>query len=193
MTTIIQHNDDGKGNVTDTKYSIYSTVFKPTDILINPTGLDALVAQNVDPSQWTLSGTYDAPVVSQLAASDYTAQLQTYQAQVLEKMGLAVSDYIMSRYPDRVQRSLGFLYTESVVKNQPDVTAAVQKAWDWTVTVIQGFYWFEQQVLAAQTIDDVNACTLDLTLYNATDPMVTMDSVLALQGLQVPVPPPAPK
>jgi len=190
MAIVVQQTSDGNGGVIDTPYTVYSNLFPAAAYIVNPTGMAELIAANVPSTQWTLSGTAAAPVVSQLATSDYNAQLLAYQIQACQNMGLAVSNYIESRYPDRVERSLGFLYSDGIAKNQPAVISAVQSAWNWTVSVIQGYYWYQAQVMACTTIPQVDACALNLQAYNATDPKVSMDSVLALQGLQVAIAPP---
>lgn len=184
MSTVFYQtfDKDGVTVLTSQSFNVYSTIFKDTDVLLNPAGIAALVQGNVDSSQWTLSGDYANPVVSQLSAADFTAQLQMVQGQILEVMGERTFSYIESKYVDRLQRCFTFLYTESSIKGQAQATALIQSAWDWTVSVVDGFYAARDKVLAAQKIADAQAVVLDLSPYDATDPKVTLEQVFAAQG-----------
>lgn len=190
MITVIQQTIDGGGNVTDVQYPVYSTLFPNGSFLVNPSGMAALIAANVPSTQWTITGTQEIPIVSQLATSDYNAQLQAYQIQACQAMGVSVFDYIEQRYPQRVQMSFAFLYSVGIAQNQPTLVALIQSAWAWTVTVIQGMYWYEQQVMSCTTIPQVDAVMFNLQSYNTTDPVVTLEAALNIMGQQIPLAPP---
>lgn len=150
--------------------------------LVNPPGLKILIANNVPQRFWKITADDVVEMSDQEKADVKAIDLETFRISYVESTGLQVQAYIEKHYADRKQRSLTFLYSEAQKIGDAASVALIQKAWDWVITVIQGYYLIKRQILTATTVDEIKGLVFDTASYDATDPLVTIEQVFALQG-----------
>lgn len=162
--------------------SVNTPDYDPTFWLIDPPGLDILIANKVPQKYWK----FDNDDIVEMEQSDkdviLAAELESYRVSYIESTGLQVQRYIEGHYVDRKQRTLTFLYSEAQRTDDVSTQAYIQKAWDWVITVIQGYYAIKRQIITAKTIEEIRALIFDPNVYDITDPKVTIEQVFLLQG-----------
>lgn len=89
---------------------------------------------------------------------------------------------LAAHYPVTDLLSLTRLYSKSLNEQLTERSAYLEQLSDWTDQLYGFFYTARTQVIAAATVDDVYAVTIDLTAWEAADPQVTYEAAMAITG-----------
>ena len=147
--------------------------------------LCTLLAQRIPPEQFQLWGLdvhwmapeYDTPenraIVEDVIANYTTLAVAVAAAECLSKINQAVNAYICSHYDLGTQASLQAIYVQPTTPQAAkDLLLTV---WDWAQSVLVYYYAQKAEITASP---DPVAVTWDFSQFDATDPGVTLQSLL---------------
>jgi hypothetical protein len=98
-------------------------------------------------------------------------------ARVLE---LASQGYVGNHYDMGAQTSMNALLTEAIAYGLVNRAACIGTVLNWVKNVIGYYNDRRDAVMDAVTLAELEAVTWDFTIYDATDPKVTLKQVLAI-------------
>lgn len=174
--TGVQAFSDAVINRTTFKYlvGVDQTAYDSKDWLINP---DLTPVAGVPQKYWKV--VVDAVAVmddAEKAVVDANV-LQSTIDQVVAQFTYDINKYISTHYNLGQQQTLQTCWIEAIVKSWTNRGALVQQVWDWCQTVLDYFYTQRQLMWDATTIDGLNAVEKDFTKFDATDPVIIVETV----------------
>jgi hypothetical protein len=160
--------------------SVNTPDFSEVDWVINPDGVDELVASGIPPSDWKInpggtvqemtSGEKDASILS----SEKSAKINAVRG--------ALTVYMDGKYDAASQMTLNALWNEANHKGWGNRSVKVQAIMTWISSVLTSFYAKKNAVLAATTVAAVRAVSTDFSSFTASFPDTAVEEVFALKN-----------
>ena len=115
----------------------------------------------------------------------YYADEETYYIQPLRdgkksSFSMQVYQFISDRYSVQVQQMFQALLTEASIGGLTNRITYIQQLLDWVKTIVAANIVADDAVDAAVTPEEIEAVTLDLTPFEATDPIVTVRGAMEI-------------
>ena len=115
----------------------------------------------------------------------YYADEETYYIQPLrdgkkDSFSIGVYQFISDRYSVQVQQMFQALLTEASIGGLTNRIAYIQQLLDWVKTIVAANITADDAVDAAVTPEEIEAVTLDLTPFEATDPAITVRGAMEI-------------
>jgi len=115
----------------------------------------------------------------------YYADEETYYIQPLRDgkksfFSANVYRFISDRYSVQVQQMFQALLTEASIGGLTNRIAYIQQLLDWVKTIVAANITADDAVDAAVTPEEIEAVTLDLTPFEATDPAITVRGAMEI-------------
>lgn len=109
------------------------------------------------------------------------SDLMVTKKERLYELRTLVTEYIGSHYDSGAQNTLNALWIEGISKGWTNRKAKVQSVMDWVNTVLAYFYAQKDAILSAGNPEQLETISSDFSQFDAVDPLVTVQSVMAAQ------------
>ena len=159
----------------------------PTNLNVNSIiDLTGAAPQSVD---ILVNGILEVRGITQEVLDDamviYYADEETYYIQPLRDgkksfFSTNVYQFISDRYSVQVQQMFQALLTEASILGLVNRMTYIQQLLDWAKTVVSANIVVDDAIDAAATPEEIEAITLDLTPFEATNPSVTIKAALEI-------------
>ena len=166
--------------------SVNTPDFPTADWLINPAGLDALIAASVPTRYWKLiSGGTDVgemTVLEKAVVDSDPTLLAAEKTAMITRLTTAAGFYVDGRYDPNLRDQFGLLFDQdrTLVSLPSPRKIALLVQFDWEQSVYAEMNTRANTVNLAATIPLVLAVSTDFTSFNGTDPNTTLTGLLAL-------------
>lgn len=119
------------------------------------------------------------------AMEDYYGDEETYiwiPSRKFKKRGISnqVYKFISNRYSIQIQQMLQALLTEASIGGLTNRITYIQQLLDWIKTVVSANLLADDEIDTAVTIAEINAVSVDLAPFEATDPAITIKETMEI-------------
>ena len=173
-------------NKTTMKYlkSVNTPDYPTTDWWINPdVERDALIAAGVPTKHWKANADDTSVAEMTQAEKDVVdaAAVPGNMVAKIEQASAEVRAYIIARYDEDTQSSLAFLYERAIALGKTNRAAHIAPAIDWVFESVLTYFYARKSAMAATTTQaELDAESWDYSTFDASDPLVTIESALAI-------------
>lgn len=108
------------------------------------------------------------------------ADLLVAKKERLLAMKTEVTEYLNAHYDPGQQSTLNALWIEGISKGWTNRKAAVQSVMDWVSVVLAYFYQKKEAIFGAADQAALDAIEVDFTQFDAADPEVAVQDVIAI-------------
>jgi hypothetical protein len=157
--------------------------YSTDDWLVNPASFDALVSGSVPRKYWKVNAT-DDDLEEMTQTEKDVVDASEFPGNVVAKIEQASAEvraYIIARYDEDTQSSLSFLYERAIATGKTNRAAHIAPAIDWVFESVLTYFYARKAAMAATTTQaELDAESWDYSTYDASDPVVTIESALAI-------------
>lgn len=100
----------------------------------------------------------------------------------LLELNLGIGNYIEAHYNQRQQSTLTALLIEATILGYTNRINYIAQALNWVKQVIKEYYIIRTTVNECETIEELVSIHLNLSSYDATDPLVIIESALDINN-----------
>lgn len=158
--------------------------YDPALWLINPPGLDTLLASAVPVKYWKVVSD-DLAEMTQPEKDVVDTNAASVAAMILalqDQIDTDVSNYIQTRYTVTQQVTFVKIYVDCIRKKLIPRLEYIQNFFDWTDTVIAYGDSLKNQVATFTSLTQASLLVEDFAQFNATDPNITRTGAMAITG-----------
>jgi hypothetical protein len=138
---------------------------------------DVSALSAVQKKYWKVSGDTVVEMDSSEKATVDGSAIGGIKSGKIGGLKLQVTGYIGKHYDEGQQATINGLWNEANSNGWTNRQALCQQVMTWIDSVLTHFYAKVDEVLAATTAESVNAVTMDLAQFDASDPHVSMKVV----------------
>ena len=118
--------------------------------------------------------------------SEYFNNLEKYllepsRKSATDSLSEKAADFINSRYPVHKQQMLQALLTEAVFESKENRANYIKRLLNWTKSVVAYISAVEQQVISADTFQEIASIQANFEAFEETDPEITISEALQIE------------